>query len=217
MFPLYQDIPNINFWIFARVYQLGSGNSTKPTYTDVLSSYLTDDIELTEDVFNELMDKIYVPEVLFFTINGSTYQSYSQAVPPDTDGDESKIRYWLFFFVKSDNSFAKEPIEQLDSIFRYIFFFILVIVACGFVATLGLIMLIVYLTSRKITKAFGVINNYTTKLKTATDVTKKKSEIESLNQEPLFSKISEQYRLMKLAKASLMQRHSNSKTQDEPG
>ena len=38
-------------------------------------------------------------QVFQYTINDKLYNSYSQAVPPDTDGDPSLIEYYLFFMI----------------------------------------------------------------------------------------------------------------------
>ena len=44
---------------------------------------------LPEDIFDKLIDEIYVEEIIAVDIDGENALFYSQAVPSDTNGDRS--------------------------------------------------------------------------------------------------------------------------------
>lgn len=151
-----------------------------PTYDSFIYRKSKADIEITPEIFQELLDNIYVETVFNYTINDVTYVSYSQAVPPDTK-DQSEIQYWLFFFLPKDESYAAEAKIGVDEDFQSVFQMIVLIVCGGLLLAVAIIMFFVYRTAKKITQAIDVMTDFTNRLKKATDVASKREIIREMS------------------------------------
>ena len=84
---------------------------------------------------------------------------------------------------------------------------IVMIILTGFCIVLAIILIIALRTAGRITKAIDVMTEYTGRLKLAPNVDSKKNIIAQMSQDPVFSKTSEKFKKMKLAKQALVNRY----------
>jgi len=122
-----------------------------------------------------------------YEINGIKYNSYSQAVPSDTDGDRSLIKFYLFFIIQADNSYEKEYVTAIKKDLYVKFLLIESILGGGFIIVLVLIVFLVNRTARRITVSIDVMTEYTNELKKAPDLASKIALIDKISKDdPLF-------------------------------
>lgn len=109
--PLLKDVEDFNTWIFGT--NMWSG---EPKF-DELAYSRGDNLDmLTQQSFDELVEKIYDPEVI--EIKGpddKIHLYYSQAVPSDTNGDRAKIKFYLFFMVEEDQQYSSASIDDIET------------------------------------------------------------------------------------------------------
>ena len=84
--------------MYAPYYEAKSNVKTDPTYDSfIYQSEST--VEMTEDIFNELLVKeIFNPEVFDYDLNGVIYSAYSQAIPTNAQSVE-EIEFYLLLLV----------------------------------------------------------------------------------------------------------------------
>ena len=129
-----------------------------------------------------------------YTINGKKYHVNSQASPPDTGNDTSKIKYYIIVMLEEKNLYSNTHIKELQKTKANSFIFIVLIVCCGSLVVLALIMCLVSRTSRRIIFSIDVMTKYTNELKKAPDLATKIKTIEKISKEDsLFKKISKRY------------------------
>lgn len=161
---------------------------------------------IPEEAFNTNMEFLYEETVFEIVIDGKDYQIYSQAVPSEKiTGMDAK--YYLFFLIETENSYASDQIASVKQAFTGILLGVLMIVLTGFMVVLAIIIFIALRTSWRITTAIDVMTRYTQKLKKAPNVDAKIEIIDEISGDPHFVKISEKFENMKKAKTALIKRH----------
>lgn len=163
--PLYEDIGDYELIIYAKrikelVLEIDIDYLT-PVYQST-----TDGFAITESIFDELCDNIYVEKVFQYDINGKQYSSYSQAVPPDTT-DPADIKFYLFFMIETEKAYATEYVTEREDYKQLTFVLILFITGLGCFLVLAVINYIVWRKSRVITSTIDVLTDLTNQLKKA--------------------------------------------------
>lgn len=160
------------------------------------------------------MTNLFVETVFTSTINGITYQIYSQSVP---DGAESRddVIYYLFFLIERDQSYASEQIAQIEQAFNLTLLLVVIIVLAGFGVDLAGILCIALRTANSITRAIDVMTEYTNRLKMAPNVDGKRQIIAQISTDALFTETSKKYGNMKLAQKALIYRHKQEVARNE--
>lgn len=127
------------------------------------------------------------------------YNSYSQAVPPDTT-DPADIKFYLFFMILAEQAYANEYITTIEAQASYSVLIVFGVVSFFIISVLGLIQLIAWRTSTKITKTIHTLKEITNQLKLAQTVDQKRKIIREISQSGLFKRISIDYDTMRAAK-----------------
>ena len=184
-----------------------TGNFYYPTYERPI--YFNGQVEMTQEIFDELVNNIHIEKVFTNIINGVSYDSYSQAVPAMSEDAVglTGVKYMLIFMIESESSYADEQLALIDSDFSRAMLIIELIICSGFFCALLCIQVLVYKQSRPITRAIDTMTRFTNLLKQAPDVQSKRQIIDRICNDPEFIKVNNHYEKMKKAKDSLVKRH----------
>ena len=146
--PLYEEAGDFELIIYSTWYDQQI-NGEPLDYKRPIYSSGSQDMQITEEIFNELIDNIYVEQVFEYFIDGLLYHSYSQAVPPDTT-DPADIKFYLFFMILAEQAYANSSITEIESMQTSTYLIVLAIVGICCLCVLSLILLIARRTSNKI-------------------------------------------------------------------
>ena len=153
-------------------------------------------MSIPEEDFKKNMLHLYEETVFPVTIDEVDYQIYSQSVPGDPDSWPNMVKFYLFFLIEADQSYASEDIADISSAFTTMLFWVVIIVLSGFLISLSLIIFTALKTARNITSAIADITRYTQSLKKAPNVDSKKAIIKEISKEPSLLAISEMFEKM---------------------
>ena len=208
--PQYRGIEGLSIWIYARYFSYETLKTAEPEYDQPV--YSSTNVQLTENVFDELIQGILVPEVVDGPEGAENMVFYSQSVPAtlplkeDGQPDRSYINLYLIFAIQKSETYAEPYTKEILINFQKFFDQTLVIVSAGFCGVLVVILLDTLRTSRRIIRTIEVIKDITNTLTTKTDLEAKRHVIYECSQKEPFSKIARQYSKMQQAKEILKTR-----------
>lgn len=81
-------------------------------------------------------------------------------MPPDTT-DPADIKFYLFFMILADEAYANEYISNIDDLSNISVLIIMLVVGCCLILVLGMIMLMTWKTSTKITRTIHGLKDIT--------------------------------------------------------
>ena len=117
---------------------------------------------MTEELFSQFYDNIFVPEVITYLMDGTEYSLYSQAVPK-TAVKRDEIEYYLFLILRKDIQDV-DQVQVWDSIFDGLILCSFIIM-CTVLIVLTAVLLIAWFTAKRIIMPISDMTRYTDKMK----------------------------------------------------
>ena len=143
-------------------------------------------MEITADIFDELIREIFKPSVFDYEVDGVVYMAYSQSVPP-TATTKEEIQFYLLLMIKKDQ--ARVAQIKLDENRGSVFDQCILIVLIGLLLVITTTMLIAWHTGWKIVRPVADMTGFTERMKQAASLEEKKSIVEELSSHARFKTV----------------------------
>lgn len=165
---------SISFWVYAPYYL---DNERQPVENFEAYIYKNNEasVNMTADIFKELIDEIQTPSVFNYDIDGVQYMTYSQAVPQNFN-DTSEIEYYILLVIDAD--FTRTYQNDIQSALNTSSNLVIVLTLSLLAVTMAVALLITWRMSRQIKKPISEMTQLTELMKKAPNLFEKKQVVD---------------------------------------